>query len=64
MPTQPGHPSVDRRNEYWRLLHTLQLLLGGNGEFRVAVDTKLGAPEILVTVVLSRTVSAICGNFG
>ena len=35
-PTQPGHPSAGRCNEYWQWF---QQLLGRNGEFCVAVST-------------------------
>ena len=44
-PTQPGHPSVGRRNEYWRWLQE------ENGEFCVAVAPATRTASILTQLV-------------
>jgi len=45
-PTQPGHPSVGRRNEYWRWLRPP--LREENVEFCVAVAPATRTPGILI----------------
>ena len=63
-PTQPGHPSVGRRNEYWRWLRPP--LWKKNGEFCVAVAPATRTAGILTQLVKGAgcQLSRPSGRFG
>ena len=57
-PTQPGHPSVDRRTEHWQWLRQL---LGRNGKFCVAAGPVARTAGILYASLIGSNASGSNG---